>query len=553
MDTQEAPQALIAEIDDLRSRIELAEEALRAIRANEVDALVVGLEGAPKVRTLSGADQCYRTFVESMRQGAATVSPDGTILYCNRYFCDILRTSATSATGTSIFSYVQPSDEGLLRTMLWEAMATPTGNARFAMRSEDGKPVSAVLTATPLAAEGINHVCLVMTDLTEHEARLAAEAASQAKDRFLAALSHELRTPLMPAYMSVAAMENDESLPASVREQLTSVRRNLELETRLIDDMLDLSRIINGKLRLRLEPLSLHDLIHRVEEILRSDLRQKALRLELDLAANDTVEGDPSRLQQVLWNLLKNAIKFSSEGAKITIRTSNLDAQSIALEVIDQGVGIDPRLMPKIFNAFEQGDPALIRGQSGLGLGLSIAKPIVEAHGGTISASSDGAGKGAIFTMVLPRCTTAKVPTNRIGNGRDGQSQQRSLRVLLVEDHVETARLLGKLLEQFGHAVALAGDAKTALDLADKNPYDILVSDIGLPDANGYDLMKQIKSRFGLPGVALTGYGMDEDLQRSHEAGFADHVVKPVDAIQLEAVLCRVVNRTNGNSGANHP
>jgi PAS domain S-box-containing protein len=548
MDTQQASEGLAADVEDLRARIELAEEALRAIRANEVDALVV-IEDAPRVRTLSGADQCYRTFVENMRQGAATVSPDGTILYCNRYFCDILRTDHAAAVGASIFSFVQPTDEGTLRALLWEALTSSTGNGRFAVRAADGQALSAVLTATPLAADGVTHVCLVMTDLTEHEARLAAEAASAAKDRFLAALSHELRTPLMPAYMSVAALENDQSLPQAVREQLTAVRRNLELETRLIDDMLDLSRIINGKLRLRTEALSLHELIRRSEEILRSDLRQKSLRLKLELHANDTVEGDPSRLQQVLWNLLKNAIKFSNEGGEIIVRTSNPDSQSVQLELTDQGAGIDPRIMSRIFDAFEQGDSALIRRQGGLGLGLSISKPLVEAHGGTISANSDGVGKGATFTMLLPRSPSAAAPTGMTrSDGQDGVHVG-PLRVLLVEDHVETARLLGRFLEQLGHQVTLAGDAGTALQLAAQRNFDILVSDIGLPDMTGYDLMRQIKGHFGIPGVALTGYGMDDDLQRSHEAGFADHIVKPVDAAQLEVVMCRVVARGNGNGG----
>ena len=542
-------EAMVAEINELRERIEFAEEALRAIRANEVDALVVGSDGSERVRTLSGADLCYRTFVEMMGQGAATVSTDGTILYCNQHFCDLLRTQANIMVGASIYSFLEGSNDGLLRAMLWDAMtATAGGNSRLSLRAADGRAVSVVLTATPMVVDGMISVCLVVTDLTEHDARLAAEAASQAKDRFLASLSHELRTPLMPAYMTVAALESDTSLPAAAREALSNVRRNLELETKLIDDLLDLSRLMNGKMNLRRQPVSLHWLIERVGEIFRSDLLQKSLKLKLELNARDTVEGDPSRLQQVLWNVLSNAIKFSTEGGAVTIRTSNPAEDSLQVQIEDQGAGIEPEVMPRIFEAFEQGEAAMMRRQGGLGLGLSIAKPIVEAHGGSIVPESAGAGQGATFTITLPTCSSTDVHMGApIGAGNGAAASP--LRVLLVEDHVETARLLKVILEHSGHTVAVAGDVKSAMQLADNGQFDIVVSDIGLPDGTGYELMKRIRERHQIPGVALTGYGMDDDLQRSREAGFADHIIKPVDAYQLESVLHRVAGAAKMASG----
>jgi CheY-like chemotaxis protein len=383
--------------------------------------------------------------------------------------------------------------------------------------------------------------------MSEHEARLAAEAASQAKDRFLAVLSHELRTPLMPAFMTVAALESDMSLPLKVREALRNVRRNLELETKLIDDLLDLSRVMNDKLRLRRQPLSMHFLIERVAEMLNHDLIQKSLTLRLQLEAKDTVEGDSSRLQQVLWNLLSNAIKFSNPGGEIFVRSTNPNSHTLQVQVIDSGAGIDSAVMPKIFDAFEQGDAAMMRRQGGLGLGLSIAKPIIEAHGGAITPHSDGAGQGATFTITLPLCATSVLSGSESSDG-DAAASTAPLRVLLVEDHSETARLLSRLLETSGHVVTIAGDVQSALRLAKENRFDVVVSDIGLPDGTGYDLMKRLREESPIPGVALTGYGMDEDLQKSTEAGFADHILKPVDAQQLETVLWRVARTRHGSN-----
>jgi len=527
---------------------QMAQEALRAIRANEIDALVVADEGGRRVRTLSGADLCYRTFVEAMRQGATTISIEGTILYCNEFFCDIVRADTQMISGASIFSFVADQERERLSSTISEAMGSGGANQQFKVRATDGTLISTVLTAMPMTEGGTMCVCLVVTDLREHEARLAAEAASQAKDRFLASLSHELRTPLMPAYLTVASLAADASLPAPVREQLSNVRRNLELETRLIDDLLDLSRLISGKMNLRREPLNVNWLIERVAEIFKSDMYQKSLKLKLELSGNGTVEGDASRLQQVLWNLLSNAIKFSQEGGDITIRTSNPLPDKLRVQIIDRGAGIEPQMMPKLFEAFEQGEAAMIRRQGGLGLGLSIAKPIVEAHGGKLEPQSDGPGKGATFTITLPVCDSPAHLADAHTDGSDGQAKA-PLRILLVEDHAETALLLKSILESSGHSVAIAGDVNSAIAQAEGAPFDIVVSDIGLPDGTGYDLMKRLHQRYELPGIALTGYGMDEDLQLSREAGFADHIIKPVDAFQLESALYRVVRAGRANGG----
>jgi CheY-like chemotaxis protein len=259
-------------------------------------------------------------------------------------------------------------------------------------------------------------------------------------------------------------------------------------------------------------------------------------------ASNDSVTGDPARLQQLFWNLLKNALKFSNPHGVVRVATSNPSADAIEVRVADDGQGIAPEMLPRLFNAFEQGENATTRQFGGLGLGLAIAKAVVELHGGSIRAESDGLGRGAEFIVRIPLSSVAPAApaphTPRPAtNGR--------LRLLVVEDHADTARMLGRLLRSSGYEVETAGSVADALRLAESKPFDLLVSDIGLPDATGHDLMRQIRQRYGVKGIAMTGYGMDEDVRKSLDAGFTDHIIKPVDMAQLQAVIQRVAHAPN--------
>jgi hypothetical protein len=369
-----------------------------------------------------------------------------------------------------------------------------------------------------------------------------AEAANRAKDQFLAVLSHELRTPLSPVVMTIGAMEDDPELPERLREEVAMVRRNIELETKLIDDLLDVSRVISGKLRLRMESVRLHEVLRHVLEVCEQDRACKALEVATDLAATeDRVIGDSARLEQVFWNLLKNAIKFTPERRRILVRTRDVGGGRVRVEVVDTGVGIPPEALPRLFNAFEQGNAAVTHQFGGLGLGLAISKAVVDLHGGTIHAHSDGAGAGATFAVELATAAAAR-------NGEHAPAPSKSTngkhlpRVLLVEDHADTARALSRLLKNSGYPVRTAGTVADALRLADAETFDLVVSDIGLPDATGYDLMRALRDRHGIKGIALSGYGMDEDMRRSREAGFVDHLTKPINLPQLEAVIRRVTD-----------
>jgi PAS domain S-box-containing protein len=368
----------------------------------------------------------------------------------------------------------------------------------------------------------------------------AAEAANRAKDHFLAVLSHELRTPLSPVVMAVSAMERDPSLPDKFRDDMAMIRRNIDLETKLIDDLLDLSRVSTGKLRLSMERVRLHELLRHALQSSVTDMSAHTLTIDADFrAVNDETHGDPARLQQVFWNLLRNAIKFTPAGGSITIRTWNAaDTGDIHMEVRDTGVGIAPELLPRVFDAFEQGDSRTTRQFGGLGLGLAIAKAVVDMHGGTITAESGGKDCGAVFTVRLSVFAASAVSqTAEAAPPADISAPRPKARLLLVEDHPDTVRVLARLLRLSGFQVHTAGSVAAALQLAAKEPFDLVISDIGLPDASGYELMRQLKELHGLKGIALSGYGMEEDMRKSRDAGFIDHVTKPVNVQKLEAVI----------------
>jgi signal transduction histidine kinase/CheY-like chemotaxis protein len=364
------------------------------------------------------------------------------------------------------------------------------------------------------------------------KARAESERANRAKDSFLAMLSHELRTPLTPVLTSVLALEQTEDLPPELRASLQMIRRNVELEARLIDDLLDLTRISKGKVQLSLEEVNAHSLLQNALEICQADIDKKHLVLQTEFTAeNVSLEADPARLQQIFWNLIKNAVKFTPEGGSLGIRTQNLNGQ-LHVEVSDSGMGIDAETLPKIFNAFEQGDRSQL---GGLGLGLAISKALVETHKGQLTASSPGPDQGATFTAVFPigersrsdsQSATPEIPAAR-----------KPMRVLLVEDHEDTNRSLTQLLRRRGYHVEPAHSVKAALAAAAEQRFDVLVSDIGLPDGSGIDLMEKLKSGHPIFGIALTGFGMEDDLRRSHEVGFNHHLVKPVDLNRLDALI----------------
>ena len=371
--------------------------------------------------------------------------------------------------------------------------------------------------------------------IAEH-ARAEAERASEAKDRFLAMLSHELRTPLTPVLASVFMLEREQNVPEIMHESLQLIRRNVELEARLIDDLLDLTRISKGKVQLSFEIVDAHVLLRNALEICQSEIEQKKLELQTEFAAEKVyLRADPARLQQIFWNLIKNAVKFTPNGGKLCIRTSNDGDGQFHVEVEDSGCGIDAEVLPRIFHAFEQAGRKQL---GGLGLGLAISKALVEAHRGSINAESQGRDRGTKFSALFPTCERNAVPEPT--DAPSATPRRRLVRLLLVEDHEDTNRALTRMLRRRGYEVHPATDVRSALDLAMSKQFDVLVSDIGLPDGSGHDLLRALRAKGKVFGIALSGYGMEEDIRRSGEAGFAHHLVKPVDLNKLDSIIQEV-------------
>ncbi len=418
---------------------------------------------------------------------------------------------------------------------------------------KDGTRFSASAVVTPLPREDAPGFTWVVRDVTPRKqaeaglraAKEAAEQAGRARDQFLAALSHELRTPLTPALVHVSALLDDPDTPELMLPGLEVVRRNIALEARLIDDLLDVTRISRGKLVLNRETVDSHDLIRRALEICHDDLAAVGHDVELELAApSSCVDGDPARLLQVFWNLIKNAVKFTPKPGLIAIRSRNREGSSgtnLVVEVNDTGLGIAPEVLTKVFDAFEQGGPNMTRLFGGLGLGLAICRSLAEAHGGVLTATSPGQNEGATFTLELPTVprpasslpqTSASSPLDRAPRG--------TLRILLVEDNADTLRVMARLLRARGHRVTTAETLTAALDAVQGQTIDLIVSDVGLPDGTGLDLMRHLRAQSTVRGIALSGYGTDDDLRNSREAGFAAHLTKPIDFGVLDETIQRV-------------
>lgn len=529
------------ELIRLQENLREAQETLAAIYHGEVDAVIVSGDHGDQVYSLTGAEQPYRIYLEQMQEGAVSVSAEGLVLFCNRYFATMVGQPLDRVIGSDLARHLPPE--------AWRRIAAVFSNQGEVVKCESmllrdtdsGVPVT--LTASRLSPEGPPIMCLVVTDLTaqkeKEDLRLAKEVAERsnaAKDDFLAALSHELRTPLTPALMAATVLEKDTGLPESARSDIALIRRNIELEARLIDDLLDLTLITHGKLLLQTEEINLHASLNRAIEICQGDARLKRLNIQMELNAKQTlIIGDAVRVQQACWNILRNAVKFTAERGNITITTGNDNHDNVWVRISDTGIGFTYEQAARIFDPFEQGGRHIARQFGGLGLGLAITRSIMHSHGGGIEAQSPGLNQGATFTLRFPLAKTAGRKTAKPATR--APMHPLSLNILLVEDHKDTRVCIQRLLEANSHRVTSAGTAHDALGLAETSKFDLIISDLGLPDLSGYELMSRLHSRFKLPGIALSGYGMETDQVQSREAGFKYHLTKPVSFDRLKSFV----------------
>jgi PAS domain S-box-containing protein len=420
---------------------------------------------------------------------------------------------------------------------------------------KDGRLINVSVTISPVRDDRgvIIGVSKIARDITQQKrfeeelraakdsaerARDEAEAANRAKDHFLSVLSHELRTPLTPVLGAISMMERDAAVPPHLAEPVAMIRRHVETEARLVDDLLDLTRITRGKITLHPEVVDAHAVLRDVAAMFRPEAVEKKLDVTTSLQAkHHHVWVDPGRFQQVLLNLVSNAVKFTPPGGSIALRTSNENG-TVKIEVADTGIGIETEVMPRLFRPFEQGEAGVTRQFGGLGLGLSIVKALVEMHKASVSVTSDGRDKGATFTLRVDAVGKSG-PPQKSAPAAPPAGPRKALRILLVEDHPDTRFVLGRLLAGLGFEVTAAGSVKEAVDAAAAGEFDLLLSDIGLPDGSGMDVMRRIANH-KLKGIALSGYGQDEDLRRSREAGFVTHLTKPVNLQTLQDAIRKV-------------
>jgi len=408
-------------------------------------------------------------------------------------------------------------------------------------------PLRSVLSAVQTALRGRRRQYEIRRQIKMiREAEAKALKADQAKDDFLAALSHELRTPLNPVLLLATDSAANPALPSEVRQNFELIAKNVDLEARLIDDLLDLTRITRGKLKLEKSLVRLSRIVADAIATVNPEFTDKNVALATDFDDGGAlVNADSVRLQQVIWNVLRNAAKFTPPGGRVSVRTfRDSTLKRVAIVVTDSGIGMNDFELARVFDAFAQGDHASAASPhrfGGLGLGLAISRSLVALHDGEIQASSPGQNQGSVFTISLPismplgALKHASVPTPSAQSASPVSATH--LRILLVEDHAPTRTALKHLLTRRRYDVECAGSVAEARDVAAHGTFDVLVTDIGLPDGSGYDLMEDFSRKYGLKGIALTGYGMEMDHQRSRNAGFIKHLTKPLTIQTLDAVL----------------
>jgi signal transduction histidine kinase len=401
---------------------------------------------------------------------------------------------------------------------------------------------TAVLAITAMAlSAGMAERRRIEVELQQQKS--IVEAANRTKDHFLAMLSHELRTPLTPVISALESLETEPTQTEDTKASMAMIRRNIELETQLIDDLLDFTRIARDKMQLRFAPVDAHQAVSNVVEICRAEAKFKRLHVDLNLRAKHChVTADPAKFQQIIWNVLKNAIKFTPEGGEIIISSDNPSETVFTVAVRDSGIGMEPEVMQRIFDPFEQGNRSFEHRFGGLGLGLAISKSLAQAHGGTLTAQSDGSNRGSTFTLsmqALPQGEAASVAPKAVTD-----SARQALKILLVDDHHDTCAALEKLLARRGHLVAVAHDVRSAMEAAVRDKFDLLISDIALPDGTGMDLMMQLRAIANVPGIAISGFGNNGDIERSLQAGFSEHLIKPIKLDNLEAAIERALGAT---------
>ena len=516
---------------------------------------------------LSALEERYRLVTEQMPQIVWMADARGAHLYFNRRWFDFTGLSARESYGSGWSKSLHPDDADRAQ-MRWQH-SLDTGapyEIEYRFRRHDGEYHWFLARALPLRDEAgrVSKWFGTCTDIddakaadaqraraleSEERARLEAENANRLKDEFLAVVSHELRTPLTPILGWLELLKTDDP-DANFRKQAYEViERNTRAQAQIVNDLLDVSRIISGKLKLELRAIDLRDVVRAAIETVEPTARVKGVHLDADLPARAAINvGDADRLQQVAWNLISNAVKFTARGGQVTVRLSRQNSQYL-IEIVDSGAGIAPEFLPHVFERFRQADASSTRATGGLGLGLSIVRHLVEQHGGTVGVDSRGLGLGSTFRVCLPIAPIVPAEPEKDGKmategevAPDERQSLNGLKILAVDDEADAREMLQLVLSRYGARVETAPNVREALEKLERFCPDMVLSDIGMPEADGYSLIEQIRalpaSKGGqTPAIALTAYARNEDHQRALDAGFQNHLAKPIEPAKLVAAL----------------
>jgi len=531
-------------IDELRRRLEEAEATIRAIREGHVEALVVHGPEGEQIYTLRSADQPYRLIVEQMQEGALTLSGDGTILYCNQRFAELVGHPPERIAGRSLAEFVIVAD----RPTVERVLATESHRAEVQLRSADDGATPAQLSSIALVIDAVRAIAVVVTDLTHERTERGLRESNRLKDEFLATLSHELRTPLNVILGWTRMLLTNQMSDDVRRHGLELIDRNAQAQAQLVNDLVDMSRMTTGKLQVELTPLSLVPVVENAIDSVRPSADSKGVSIHTSWEGEEAIVlADATRLQQVLWNLLSNAVKFTPRDGRITVTATKIES-AIRIEVADSGIGIEAAFLPHVFDRFRQADSTTTRRHGGLGLGLAIVHDLVRLHGGEVEVSSPGIGHGTTFAVTL-RSSEGPVP---VTERRRPSRQPVSLAghsVMLLEDHADSRELLAQALRGAGAAVAAFGAAKEAFAALDRVRPSVIVADIALPDEDGYSFIRRVRAYptpaiQSVPAIAVTAYATTADGAEALAAGFQQHLPKPIDPGRLVQAIYQLTRRS---------
>ena len=564
----------IEQIQDVQRRVAELRRDAKDLPLPQKSRLTESLERLTNaLRDLQVAEEAIRLLLSAVQQSRDSIvittalldHPGPEIVYVNPAFTEMTGYGTEEVLGkTPRLLQGANTDKKLLNDLRWHLREGQPFHGEAINYHKDGTEFFVEWNITPIrnVNNRITHYVAIQRNITERKVseqerekslsqeqknRAGAEAANRAKDEFLATLSHELRTPLTPILGWSKVLQMKQLPEAKVKEALAQIEENARRQAQLVDDLLDVSRITQGKLTLSLSSVPLVAPINAALETVRLAAQAKSIHIETILDTSiPVVIGDIGRLQQVVWNILSNAIKFTPENGNIMVKLERVDHHAI-ITVSDTGRGINPEFIRYIFDRFRQEDNSITREFGGLGLGLSLSRQLVEAHGGTITASSPGVGQGAIFTITLPLMIDAiHNDSSDTTNQTQEQVNLKETRVIVVEDETAALEFISFILEEEGAVVTPVASAKAALAVLKKSQFDVLVCDIGLQETDGYTLIRRIralseKQNRNIKAIALTAYASEANKEQAINAGFQLHIAKPFEPSDLVAAIAQLL------------